>query len=195
MIETILGNKTNIRVLRLLYQYPAKEFLISEILKYAQSGKKNTYDSITLLHNLNLIEKNKKKYRLNHNNPLTENIKNLFEKERNQYPFSKSRRYKEISDFLILINKFFKDRISEVILFGSVALGTDSEDSDIDIAIILKNKEKTDEIKFKRTISESQLKLFQTFFYDKKEYENMKSNKNTSTNQIEQTGKIIMLTN
>ena len=40
--------------------------------------------------------------------------------------------------------KLYKERLQEIVLYGSVARGTETEESDIDIAIILKTGKETD---------------------------------------------------
>ena len=51
--------------------------------------------------------------------------------------------HKAIGEFLQRLREAEGDNLLQVILFGSVARGDDSEDSDIDVFILLKNYDKT----------------------------------------------------
>ena len=60
---------------------------------------------------------------------------------RNRIAFNKNKELvKTISDMIIELRSIYGDQIAEVVLYGSYARGTQDEESDVDIAVILTGK-------------------------------------------------------
>jgi len=140
----MLGNKTSIKLLLVLFEDPFHEFNELELVTRAKTGKGSASTAISeLVNNKFLIQKkrgNAKMLSLNFGNKNVFLLKNLFDKNKLNL-LSNS---KLVS--LILFTENIKDKSALVVVFGSTVAGTSTEESDIDIllgsedTIIIKNK-------------------------------------------------------
>jgi predicted nucleotidyltransferase len=134
MLENILGSLTKIRILRLFFEYPNRSFTTDEILRNSYVGRGYGGKCIKQLLHFGILKMNKvgkeKRYTLNKENKFYEPLKDLFDLERNKYPtFSYVHRN--------IIGDLSQSLMEEtIIVFGSVAAGTATLDSDIDILIV-----------------------------------------------------------
>lgn len=140
----MLGNKTSVRLLSVLFEEPFHEFSEIELVTRAKTGKGSASTAINeMVNNQFLIQKrlgNAKLLSLNFRNKTVFLLKNLFDKNK----LSLISNSKLIS--LILFTGKIKDKSAIVVLFGSTVAGTSTQKSDIDIllgiedTIIIKNK-------------------------------------------------------
>jgi len=175
MIDNILGNKTCIRVLRLLSKSVNKFFTIKEIQENTGLGFGNLFNAIKILEYNQVILKNDskiKQYKLNVQHPLNDQLKNIFDEENKKFQNIDLPILKVISDFELEIIKELTD-IKKVILFGSVARGAYDEKSDIDLAIIKDKKDNKDNLKLARK-TKKDYKNIQTHFFTTKEFNKSK---------------------
>jgi len=144
-MENILGTRTAIRILTCLLKIPQKEFKEIDLIQESSVGKGAGADAINRLYSLNILTIKRagktKIIQLNTLNPRTFAIRQLFD----QHKFLSLPEAK-ISAILLFREKVY--RISKaIILFGSVAMGTYDENSDIDLLVIIDNEKEIDEIK------------------------------------------------
>lgn len=165
MIDNILGNKTSILVLRFLTRFKGEFFPPNEISKETGAGLRNVYDSLKTLSYNNIISKRITKgqiyYRLVLDSSFKMTLANLFEEEKNRLFLHNIFFYKILSEIESDLIKIAGSNLVEIIIYGSVAKGRDTINSDIDICVLMNedNKKMKMEInrltynnKFKREI-------------------------------------------
>jgi predicted nucleotidyltransferase len=123
-----LFSKVQQRVLALLFGHPERSFYKSEILRHVDSGVGAVDRELTRLHRCGLVTfervGNQKHYRANREAPIFDDLRGLLEKTVNvTEPLKKS-------------FERFASGIQSAFVFGSVAKGSDTADSDIDILVI-----------------------------------------------------------
>ncbi len=141
LIEPILGYKSTWRILELLFETPRKSLSRPELLKYTLLGNAPLTLGLQRLSLAKVLIQEKKgkkeSYRLNLANEYILLLKEWWEKER------KDLHYLDY-DTKIILSEFLKQidfsGIENILLFGSYARGTASVNSDIDLALIFKEK-------------------------------------------------------
>lgn len=149
MIDNILGNKTNIRILRLLNKFPNRYFTIKEIQENTGLGFGNIFYSIKILEYHDIIIPENGKIRA-----FKVNKDNLFNGFLDKFFFIENRAFQNIDlDILKILSEIEQEiiknlnNVNNIILFGSIARGAYRKDSDIDIAIIKTEKNSDDKLK------------------------------------------------
>ena len=145
MLDNLLGNKTNILVLRFLTKFQNQFFPIEEIANEVGAGLRNVYDSLRILANENFLKTKVSKGRVYYRFDVDSNVKklifNLFEEERQRLFFKANATYKILSEIELRIIKSAGSNLIDVFLFGSIAKGRDTINSDIDLCILVKEKD------------------------------------------------------
>ncbi len=153
-LEKILGSKVKIGIVRTLLKHPARVYSgrelsrqikgISHMAVFKSIKDLIDYNLVNVEHHggVQLIKLNKKSY-------LYKPLKSLF------YCEERSR-----NKLILYIKKLFEKNkeIEAIVLFGSIAKGIEKVDSDIDLLILARNKEKVNE-----TIAENQKKIVDKF--------------------------------
>lgn len=141
LIEPILGYKSVWRILELLLETPRKSLSRPELLKYTLLGNAPLTSGLQRLCLANLIVQKKKgkkeSYHLNLANEYMLLLKDCWERERRDLHYLDYDTKVILSEFLRQIDF---SGIRDIWLFGSHARGTASISSDIDIALIFKEK-------------------------------------------------------
>jgi len=134
MIENMLGSLTKIRILRLFFEYPNRSFTTDEILTNSYVGRGYGGKCIRQFVNLDLLRMNKvgkeKRYSLNKENRFYDTLNDFFRAERSRYPTFSYLHRNLIGDMTQALDK------ETIIVFGSVAAGTATPESDLDVLII-----------------------------------------------------------
>ena len=145
MLDNLLGNKTNILVLRFLTKFQNQFFPIEEIADEVGAGLRNVYDSLRILTNENILKTKTNKGRVYYRFDVDSNVKklifNLFEEERQRLFFKANAIYKVLSEIELRIIKSVGSNLIDIFLFGSIAKGRDTTNSDIDLCILVKEKD------------------------------------------------------
>ena len=145
MLDNLLGNKTNILVLRFLTKFQNQFFPIEEIADEVGAGLRNVYDSLRILTNENILKTKTNKGRVYYRFDVDSNVKklifNLFEEERQRLFFKANATYKILSEIELRIIKSVGSNLIDIFLFGSIAKGRDTTNSDIDLCILVKEKD------------------------------------------------------
>ena len=139
LLESILGKKNNIKIIRNLIMHKEWQYNITELSRDININKGVLSRLIEELETENIIEVSRKGkiklFSINKGNPFIKDIIiPLFEKENNFYQYI-------LKDF---INKL-KDKTESIILYGSFARGTAKLSSDVDVLVIVNKK--NDELK------------------------------------------------
>jgi predicted nucleotidyltransferase len=134
LIEKILGSKSKIKLLRIFYDNPNREFTLYEIKKTFNLSAGTVNPVLKSLANCRaLLSRRVGKsilYQLNSNNLIVKKILEIFESEKKML-FEKA---------IEFVKKIHKSDILSIVLFGSVATGKITELSDIDFVIVYKSK-------------------------------------------------------
>jgi predicted nucleotidyltransferase len=185
MYENFLGNKTAWKILRVLSEAPGRGTTRSEIKEITKAGNFALSESLKSLVTYKILLKKKlgKKeiYWLNTANPVVQEIIKLFEMERTEL---KNLQPSKVI-FLAKILDVIVEKISpeSVILFGSHAKGTATEESDFDLCVIVRKKEK-----MQRIVLASLPENVQIHIFEKKEFEKLKRKKDPLIEEILRDG-------
>lgn len=169
MIETILGNKTVLRIIRFLYLNPNLFQSVTDIYKYTKLGKKSLELSLRKLeiYDFVLIEAIRpKRYKLNLNNPSLGLVLQIFELEKEKFQVIEPLYLEKLSDFVNDCVKEFPQKV-DIVLFGSKAKGKAHEYSDTDIAMFFEVKPKAVEMKMEKIIEKYPLLKIQYHIFNK----------------------------
>jgi predicted nucleotidyltransferase len=127
-LSNALFSKVQQRVLALIFSHPERSFYTSEIIRDINSGTGAVERELTRLERSGLVSVkrigNQKHYRANPASPIFEELKSLVIKTVS--PTEPIRKALEP----------YADRINAAFVYGSVAKGTDTAQSDIDLMVI-----------------------------------------------------------
>src|SRR3989338_11529391 len=139
----ILGTKTGLKILKVVFENPLKEFKEIDLIKEAGTGKGSASDIINkLIKEKILIEKKVGKAKivsLNMRNHSAFLIKELFDRTK-LLVMGKNK-----LAALMLFSKEIKEFSDLVVVFGSSIAGTSTKESDIDVLIACNNPNKLQE--------------------------------------------------
>lgn len=135
-----MASKTKVKILRLFFYYSNREFSTHEVLKDAKIGSGYGSKCLKMLAGAGLLKVNKVgkeiRYSLNKKSEIYEPLLEIFENEKKNYPG------------LSYLHKGLLAEVIEklegitLILFGSVAAGTATPKSDVDLLIVSSESEK-----------------------------------------------------
>lgn len=147
MIDNILGNRTNILVLRFLIRFKDQFFPIEEIAKETGAGLRNIHDSLRTLTGENLLKikstLGRNYYKFQIDTKINELIALLFDEENKRLYFNSINIYKILSEIEAKINNIVGTNLIDIFLFGSVAKGRDTVNSDIDLCVLVERKDQS----------------------------------------------------
>lgn len=141
LLDILLGSKATWRILILYSESPGYRFTRPEIKKHTLLGNNSLTESLKdlLIQKILIIKKEGKTYyQLNLSNPIAQKLVDLCKLEYaslNNLPYNLSLPMREFT--MGIINITIPKRL---ILFGSIAKRIYREDSDIDLALITKEK-------------------------------------------------------
>lgn len=134
LIENIIGSTSKVKILRLFFEYPNRTFSTQEIFSNTKMGVGYGLRCLNLLLKYGIVKAKRvgkqKRYYLNKESKLFSILEKLFEQERQSIPRVSYLHRSILAEIIEKLNK------ETVILFGSVAAGTATQDSDIDLLII-----------------------------------------------------------
>src|SRR5712675_167787 len=127
-LSNALFSKVQQRVLGLLFGRPERSFYTSEIIRNVQSGTGAVERELSRLQRSGLVSVerigNQKHYRANHQSPIFAELQSLVTKT------------VALTEPLRKSLEPFSDKITAAFVYGSVAKGTDTAHSDIDLMVI-----------------------------------------------------------
>jgi predicted nucleotidyltransferase len=149
LLDICLGSKSAWRILALYGESPGAGFTRQDLRNYTILGNKALSFALKRLISFGILTKTKGElplavYKLNKENKYSQDILSLLAKERqdlNQLPHN----------FSMIAREFSREAVDSVnalsiYLFGSVAKGTYREDSDMDFAVVTKQKNPKDDM-------------------------------------------------
>lgn len=133
----IFGNKTSVKILRILFSTPGRAMKPDELAKLSKAGRGNSYKALSRLAKAGILKKAKTGkailYSLDRANAFYGPLKDIFDMEKKTIS-GHWNKINAIEDFVEELKKVQLGDFS-ITLFGSVARGTDTPKSDIDILV------------------------------------------------------------
>lgn len=127
-LSSALFSNVQQRVLALIFGHPERSFYTSEILRNVNSGTGAVARELSRLQRSGLVSVqrigNQKHYRANHESPIFRELQSLVLKTVG------------LAEPLVESLKQYTDRIKAAFVYGSVAKGTDTARSDIDLMVV-----------------------------------------------------------
>ncbi|MBL7160168.1 MAG: nucleotidyltransferase domain-containing protein [Candidatus Aenigmarchaeota archaeon] len=194
LLDICFGSKSAWRILLILSSPPGRGLTREEIRKFTKLGSKMLTEKLKILQEFDIITSNKvgRKtfYRLNISSEFTEKILELCRmeiKELNKLDFGLSIAVREFArQVLESIN------VASIFIFGSYVKRTFHKGSDIDIAIITKEKLNTGGLLLIENACENTEKRFgrkiQTHVFSKEEFDFLKKKKDKLAEEILRDG-------
>ncbi len=132
--EDLLGNKTKVRILRVMFEYPDKTFSEHELSRFTHVPQPTIHRNMADLVNSNLVVFSRmgkmNLFRLNRKSVLYNALQEFLEAERDLVADLE----KVITEALV-----HEDDIIAVNLYGSFAKALERSDSDVDIIVVVNN--------------------------------------------------------
>lgn len=145
MLDNLLGNRTNLLILRFLTKFENQFFPIEEIASETGAGLRNVYDSLRILTNEHVLKTKVTRGRIYYKFDVDSRVKqlifDLFDEERKRISFKTNHIYKVLSEIESRIIKVVGSNLIDIFLFGSTAKGRDTINSDIDICVLVEKKD------------------------------------------------------
>lgn len=127
-ISNALFSKVQQRVLALIFGHPERSFYTSEIVRSVHSGTGAVERELSRLQGSGLVSVerigNQKHYRANHESPIFEELQSLVVKTVG------------LNETIRKMLEPYSEKIEAAFVYGSVARGTDTARSDIDLMVI-----------------------------------------------------------
>lgn len=145
LLDICLGTKSAWRILSVLAEAPGKAVERKEIQKLTKMGNKMLSKFLIILEKFDIIIVSKigKKgiYKLNLSNPFTTQIIELIKTEKKELNNQDFTIMVILREFIYKLTNTNIDKIQKITLFGSYAKRTYHEQSDIDLAIVLEERD------------------------------------------------------
>ena len=137
-LETLLGSKVKIKILRALLRFEAKTFTLRELANYINTSHTAVLKSISDLQGMNIIKieshGTSNLISLNKNSYFYKQLKDFFEFESNTVQHLKEE-----------LNKTLP-KAKSIAIFGSIAAKDERINSDIDVLVITNEKSRMNEV-------------------------------------------------
>lgn len=196
LLDVCLGTRTVWKILLVLSEAPGKAVSRKEIRALTKSGNKVLAKFLELMEKFNIITSNKigktYYYKINLSNPFIEPILNLIKLEKKELNNPDFVILNILREFVYELTNINLRSLNKVILFGSYAKRTHTNNSDIDVAVILNEKNRNDELLITESINKLNnrfKKEIQPHYYTTKEF---KENKSKLMDEITKDGIILM---
>lgn len=198
LLDICLGTRTSWKILLVLSEAPGKAVGRKEIRALTGLGNKVITKFLLVLENFDLIISNKigktHYYKLNMSTPFAGKILELIQIEKRNLNNPDFFTLNVLRDFVYELTNTNLGNLSKVILFGSYAKRTYTAASDIDVAIILREKSNDDELLITQItdkLNKRYKKEIQPHYYTIKGFEEEKK-KNKLAEEIAKDGIVLM---
>lgn len=171
MILTLLNDKIVWRILLFISYSKGRGYKFSEFKENLNLNNSSLYKALDKLEFYKIIKKKKTIYKIDFNNQLSEKIFEIIEFDKQKFNNLDQKALEIIFEFISEINQ--KIEIKNIILFGSYVKKTNTKNSDIDIAIISKEKIDLFEIAYK--IEEKYNKKIELHYFSESDFKKTKS--------------------
>lgn len=182
---TALFSKVQQRVLALIFSHPERSFYTSEIVRHIDSGVGAVDRELSKLERCGLVSVawigNRKHYRANEAAPVFEDLRGLIEKTVGlAEPIKKS-------------FEPYTDSIKSAFVYGSVAKGTDTADSDIDLIVIGDDLNYADLYTAAQRVGNKLRRTVHSLFLTPADWNRKTANKGSVFGKISQSPKIFII--
>lgn len=184
LLDICLGTKTAWKILFVLAEAPGKAISRKEIQGLTKLGNKVLTRFLLVLEKFDIIAANKigKRYyyKLNLSNPFVEQILELIRLEKKKLNNPDFIILNILREFIYELTNINLANLKEVILFGSYAKRVYHKESDIDVAVILEEKNVNDELLITDFIDKLKKRFgkeIQPHYYTEKEFKNLKKDR------------------
>jgi len=183
LLDVCLGTRTSWKILLVLSESPGKAVSRKEIRNLTRLGNRVITKFLILLEKFGVVMCTKigkvYYYKLNLTNPFTKYILDIITQEKKELNNPDFFILNILREFLYELTNINLENLYNVILFGSYAKRTYTKNSDIDVAIILENKNLEEELIITDLIEKLNKRFkkeIQPHYYTKKEFEEKKEN-------------------
>lgn len=200
LLDVCLGTRSAWKILLLMSETPGKMLTRKQIQEHTKIGNKVLVKFLLLLEKFDLLQTSKTGrkhfYKLNMHNPHTKSIVDVINVERRQLNAVYFSHLLVLREFVYELTNFDFANIQKIILFGSVAKHTAKVDSDIDLAIITKEKTSPQEQILHTYLIERLEKRFgneiQIHYFTDEEFEKLRKVGNKLANEIATDGLVLV---
>ena len=181
LLDICLGTRTSWKILFVLAEAPGKAVSRKNIQNLTKLGNKVITKFLLLLEKFEVVSSKKigKRYyyTLNLSNPYVEKLLEIIHLEKTKLNNPDFYILNILRDFVYEITNINLDNLRKVILFGSYAKRTYASTSDIDVAVILKERNSNDELIISEIIhklNKRYKKEIQPHYYTLREFDELK---------------------
>lgn len=199
LLDVCLGTRSAWKILLSMAETPGKALSRKQIQEQTKIGNKVLVKFIAILKKFEIVQETKLGrqyfYKMNLANPFTNQILGIIQLEKQQLNnpyFTTAGILREFVYELTNVTGF--EDIQKVILFGSVAKHTATLTSDIDVAIILKEKNPRIELQVTAVCGQIEDRFsreIQPHYFTGKEFEELKKRKNKLVLEIARDGIVL----
>lgn len=198
LLDVCLGTRTSWKILLVLAEAPGKAVSRKEIKTFTRLGNKVLSKFLLLLEKFEMITSAKigkiYYYKLNMSSQFVWQILEIIKLEKNKMNNPDFIALNVLRDFVYELTNINLNNLSRVILFGSYAKRTYTGTSDIDVAVILKQKNTDDELLITELIDKLKKRYkkdIQPHYYTINEFEEVKK-KDKLVQEIVKDGIILL---
>lgn len=183
-ISDALFTKTQQKVLGLLFGMPDKSFYTNEIMRWASMGRGTVSRELDKLVSAGLLtatrEGNQNHYQANNENPIYTELVSIVKKT-----FG-------VADEIREVVQLFDDYIELAFIYGSIARGTESKSSDIDLMLVGKGLHYGDIIEALMPLEETLQRTINPTIYDTKDFTTKLDKGNSFVTRVMEQPKIMI---
>lgn len=181
LLDVCLGSRSAWKILSVLAEAPGKAVNRKDIQMLTRLGNKVLTKFLIVLEKFDIVIVNKigktYNYKLNFSNPFTEQILNLIRLEKKELNNPDFIVLNILREFVYELTNVNLINLKKVILFGSYAKRTYHKESDIDAAVVLKERNAGDELLITEVIDKLKKRFkkeIQPHYYTENEFEVLK---------------------
>lgn len=194
LLDICLGSRSTWKILFVLAEAPGKAVSRKEIRALTMIGNKMVDKYVELLNQFEIISINKigrrKYYKFNFNSLFAQKLLELIRLEKEKLENINFSLINLLREFVYEVINLSKNNLSRIILFGSYAKRTYTEKSDVDLALVIKEKSPTEELLIIEMIDKLKKRFgkeIQVHYFTEKEF----LTKNRLLEEIKKDGVVI----
>src|SRR3989344_5386163 len=150
LLDVCLGSRSAWKIFLVLAEAPGKAVSRKEIRAFTLMGNKMVDKYVVLLNQFEIIVVNKigkrKYYKLNLNSPFVPKLLDLIKLEKEKLESINVNIINVLREFVYEATNVDKDNLIKIFLFGSYAKRTYTQSSDVDVALIMKERNPAEEL-------------------------------------------------
>lgn len=180
LLDVCFGTRTAWKMMFVFCEAPGKGISRKEIQKFTKLGNKMLTKFLLLMEKYDIIISSKigksYYYKLNLSNPFVTQIVDIVQAEKKELNNPDFFALNLLREFVYELTNTNLKNLNRVLLFGSYAKRTHGKESDIDVAIILNEKNAGDELLITQIISKLSRRFkkeIQPHYYAAKEFEKL----------------------